>query len=53
MTSWDFGFAGRNGGIDKDILIDNLKIDYTYIPSPGMLALFGLAGLAAGSRRRN
>ena len=51
MTGWTFGFAGRNGGIDNDILIDNLNIDYTYIPAPGMLALFGLAGLSSRRRR--
>ena len=52
MTDWTFGFAGRNGGIDNDILIDNLNINYNYIPSPGVLALFGIAGLA-GRRRRD
>ena len=52
LTGWSFGFAGRNGGLDNDILIDNLNINYNYIPAPGMLALFGIAGLA-GRRRRN
>lgn len=52
LTGWTFGFAGRNGGIDNDILIDNLNINYNYIPAPGMLALFGIAGLA-GRRRRD
>lgn len=30
----------------------NLRINYTAIPAPGVLALIGLAGLAAGRRRR-
>lgn len=30
----------------------NLRINYTPIPAPGALALVGLAGLAAGRRRR-
>lgn len=30
----------------------NLRINYTPIPAPGVLALIGLAGLAAGRRRR-
>ncbi len=30
----------------------NLRINYTKIPAPGALALIGLAGLAAGRRRR-
>jgi len=34
MAGWDFGFAARNGGIDNDILIDNLVINYTYIALP-------------------
>jgi hypothetical protein len=51
MTNWSFGFAGRNGGIDNDILIDNLQIDWTAIPAPGMLALFGIAGLSSRRRR--
>jgi len=51
MTNWSFGFAGRNGGIDNDIFIDNLNIDYEYIPAPGAFALLGLAGLAARRRR--
>ena len=54
MTGWSFGFAGRNGAIDNDILIDNLDIDYAYdqIPAPGALALLGLAGLTGQRRRR-
>ena len=51
MTDWTFGFAGRNGGIDNDIFIDNMNIDYEYIPAPGAFALLGLAGLAARRRR--
>lgn len=34
MAGWDFGFTARNGGIDNDILIDNLVINYTYIAIP-------------------
>jgi len=54
MTGWTFGFAGRNGGIDNDILIDNLNIDYTYnaVPAPNAIALLGLSGLCCGRRRR-
>ena len=54
MTGWSFGFAGRNGAIDNDILIDNLDIDYFYdqVPAPGALALLGLAGLTGQRRRR-
>jgi hypothetical protein len=53
MNDWSFGFAGRNGAIDNDILIDNLNIDYNYnqVPAPGALALLGLAGIAARRRR--
>lgn len=51
MTDWSFGFAGRNGAIDNDILIDNLQIDYAYVPAPAGLALLGLGGVA-GRRRR-
>jgi hypothetical protein len=29
-TNYGFGFAGRNGGIDNDILIDNFNVTYTY-----------------------
>ena len=40
-----------NGAIDNDILIDNLQIDYAYVPAPAGLALLGLGGVA-GRRRR-
>jgi hypothetical protein len=53
MTGWDFGFAGRNGGIDNDILIDNFNVSYNYIPTPGVLALLGLAGIHSRRRRRD
>jgi len=29
-TNFTFGFAARNGGIDMDVLVDNLNIAYTY-----------------------
>ncbi len=29
-TDFSFGFAARNGGIDMDVLIDELSVDYTY-----------------------
>ena len=29
-TNFSFGFAARNGGIDMDVLIDELNINYTY-----------------------
>ena len=51
MTGWTFGFVGRNGGIDNDILIDNLNIDYTFVPTPGAIAVLGM-GMFAGTRRR-
>jgi hypothetical protein len=53
MTDWSFGFAGRNGGIDNDILIDNLDIAYTYVPSPGAMALLGMGALMGTRRRRH
>ena len=28
-TGWSFGFAGRNGGIDQDVLIGDLSIEVT------------------------
>ena len=34
-TDWNFGFAGRNGAIDMDILIGDVVIDYQYIPHEG------------------
>jgi len=51
-TDWSFGFAARNGGIDHDVLIDNLDIAYTFVPTPAALPLLGFAGLI-GRRRRN
>lgn len=53
-TDFTFGFAARNGGIDNDVLIDNLNINYTYnsIPAPSAIALLGLSGLCCGRRHR-
>lgn len=51
-TDFEFGMAGRVGGATWDVLIDDMNINFSYIPSPGVLALFGIAGLA-GRRRRH
>ena len=34
-TGWNFGFAGRNGSIDMDILIGDLVVNYQYVPTSG------------------
>ena len=51
MHEWNFddypGSADAHYGTGS-----NLRINYTPIPAPGVLALIGLAGLAAGRRRR-
>ena len=34
-TSWNFGFAGRNGSIDQDVLIGDVIVNYEYLPVEG------------------
>jgi hypothetical protein len=48
-SNFEFGMAGRVGGATWDVLIDDMNI--TYVPAPGMLALFGIAGLSSRRRR--
>ena len=43
-----FGATSATG----NIRVDNMLIDGTFIPTPGAVALFGLAGLAGLRRRR-
>ena len=37
-TDWRFGFAGRNGAIDQDVLIGDFTLLYDYLPEIGGLA---------------
>ena len=43
-------FAFRQAGGNTSMVIDNLNV--SVVPAPGVLALLGVAGLAARRRRR-
>ena len=37
-SNWRFGFAGRNGAIDQDVLIGDFSLLYDYLPETGGLS---------------
>lgn len=48
----NFGAAGLQGLNDESWGIDNVKVEYSTVPAPGVGALMGLAGLIGLRRRR-
>ena len=36
-SEWSFGFAGRNGAIDMDVLVGDFLVTYEYLPATGGL----------------